>query len=180
MTKQSIDTALVYSSFNLWTRVRCLWGNECWSCLTSYEHGADGEDLLRVCVGRHVSKAHAGEAAQSKVERCHVAAPHRRPPETTGHGVGPRHVLAPRALAGVPGALPPDLWPGRIPLADVGREAADGGGDQRCQGRQDVRGTQTFGQLMEPTLEKERENLKTPCFNERSNRWEKRTEEFVF
>lgn len=35
---------------------------------TSDQHGADGEDLLRVRVGRNVAKAHTGQTAQGKVE----------------------------------------------------------------------------------------------------------------
>ncbi len=40
--------------------------------LTSDEHDADGEDLLRVGVWRHVSKAHAGQRAEREVQRGHV------------------------------------------------------------------------------------------------------------
>lgn len=36
--------------------------------LTADEHDADGEDLLRVGVGRDVAKAHTGEAAEGEVE----------------------------------------------------------------------------------------------------------------
>lgn len=46
--------------------------------LTAYEHGADGEDLLRVGVGAHVAEAHAGEAAQREVEGSDVGAAPRR------------------------------------------------------------------------------------------------------
>lgn len=35
---------------------------------TSDQHGTDGEDLLRVRVGRNVAKAHTGQTAQGKVE----------------------------------------------------------------------------------------------------------------
>lgn len=43
-------------------------------CLTAYEHGADGEDLLSVRVGTHVAETHAGEAAEREVECCDVGA----------------------------------------------------------------------------------------------------------
>ena len=42
--------------------------------LTADEHGADGEDLLRVRVGGHVAEAHAGEAAEREVEGGDVGA----------------------------------------------------------------------------------------------------------
>ena len=42
--------------------------------LTSKEHDDNGEDLLRVRVGRHVTEAHAGEAAERVVERRDVHA----------------------------------------------------------------------------------------------------------
>lgn len=46
--------------------------------LTAYEHSADGEDLLKVSVGAHVAKAHAGEAAEREVKRSNVGAAPRR------------------------------------------------------------------------------------------------------
>lgn len=36
--------------------------------LTSDEHDTDGEDLLRVGVGRDIPKAHAGQTAEGEVE----------------------------------------------------------------------------------------------------------------
>ena len=45
----------------------------CFLC-TSDEHDADREDLLGVCVGRHVAEAHAGQAAEGEVQRGHVDA----------------------------------------------------------------------------------------------------------
>ena len=42
---------------------------------TANEHDADGEDLLRVGVGRHVAEAHAGQAAEGEVQRRHVLVP---------------------------------------------------------------------------------------------------------
>lgn len=131
--------------------------------LTSDEHGADGEDLLWVGVGRHISKSHTGETAQSKVERRHIAAADRRAsaqrPETPATGARPRRDLARGRvsviLAGVPGAQPSDLWPRHVPLAAVGREAADCDGDRRRHGGQEVGGPQTLGQLVEPTWEED-------------------------
>lgn len=46
--------------------------------LTTNEHGADGEDLLRVRVGGHIAEAHAGEAAEREVEGGDVSAAQRR------------------------------------------------------------------------------------------------------
>ena len=45
---------------------------------TSNEHDADGEDLLRVGVGRHVPEAHAGQTAEREVQRRHVLVPDGR------------------------------------------------------------------------------------------------------
>lgn len=39
-----------------------------WPSLTSNKHGADGEDLLGVCVSGHIAKAHTGETAERKVQ----------------------------------------------------------------------------------------------------------------
>lgn len=39
------------------------------SVLTSYEHNADGEDLLRVGVWGHISKSHTGQTAEGEVQR---------------------------------------------------------------------------------------------------------------
>lgn len=50
---------------------------------TSHKHGADGEYLLGVGVGRHVAEAHAGETAAREVQGGDVA----------GHGVGVRPVV---------------------------------------------------------------------------------------
>jgi len=46
--------------------------------LTSDEHDADGEDLLRVGVGRHVAEPDRREAAEREVERRDVLGPDRR------------------------------------------------------------------------------------------------------
>lgn len=40
----------------------------CVSALTADQHDADGENLLRVGVGRHVAEAHAGQTAEGEVE----------------------------------------------------------------------------------------------------------------
>ena len=151
-------------------------------CVTSYEHRADGEDLLRVRVGRHVPEPHAGQTAQSEVQRRHVAAPHGRASAQQGEprGARPRHGLAPRhvsvILAGVPGGLAPDLWPRHAPVAAaaaavaaVGRDAADWRGDQGRQRGQEVGGAQTLGQLVEPTWGRQRWkvediNIENPFF----------------
>lgn len=45
---------------------------------TADKHGADGEDLLSVSVGRDIAKAHAGQAAEGKVKGSDVGAAHRR------------------------------------------------------------------------------------------------------
>lgn len=45
---------------------------------TTDEHGADGEDLLGVCVGADVPKAHTGQAAEGEVESSDVGAADRR------------------------------------------------------------------------------------------------------
>lgn len=149
-------------SFKLWEEaLRCVH-----TFLTSYEHGADGEDLLWVCVGWHISKPYTGQTAQSKVEGGHIAAAHWWPAvqhtETPTPTSCPRCSLAswniPVMLARIPGSLPCDLWPRHVPLTAVGWNAADRGGEQRCQGSGEIWGTQTFGQLMEPTWDKEWEN----------------------
>lgn len=66
-------------------------GAMCVCCLcTSDEHDADREDLLGVCVGRHVAEAHAGQAAEGEVEWGHVDAAYGRAaagPVHTRHGV---------------------------------------------------------------------------------------------
>lgn len=54
-------------------------------CFTSNKHDAYGEDLLRIRVGWYVAKAHAGQAAEGKVERCDVDAADR------GSVAGPVH-----------------------------------------------------------------------------------------
>lgn len=50
--------------------------------LTADQHGADGEDLLGICVGRDVAKADAGEAAEGEVQSSDVGAPDRRAPQS--------------------------------------------------------------------------------------------------
>lgn len=46
---------------------------------TSNQHHADREDLFDVCVGRHVAKSDAGQAAKGEVEGCYVDAANGRP-----------------------------------------------------------------------------------------------------
>lgn len=149
-------------SFKLWEEaLRCVH-----TFLTSYEHGADGEDLLWVCVSWHISKPYTGQTAQSKIEGGHIAAAHWWP--AVQHTETPTPTSCPRCsltswnipviLARIPGSLPCDLWPRHVPLTAVGWNAADRGGEQRCQGSGEIRGTQTFGQFMEPTWDKEWEN----------------------
>lgn len=125
--------------------------------LTSDQHGANGEDLLGVGVGRDVAKAHAGETAQGEVQRCHVGAPDRRP--AAQHH--PRAVQHPQSG---PGAVPlararrprhiQRLQPRSVPVTGVGgchctvrgiRNAQQGG-----ERSQEVWRSQTFGQFMEP------------------------------
>lgn len=45
---------------------------------TADKHGADGEDLLGISVGRHITKSHAGEAAEGKVKGSDVGAAYCR------------------------------------------------------------------------------------------------------
>lgn len=42
--------------------------------LTSNKHSADGEDLLGVCVSRHIAEAHTGETAEREVQGGDVGA----------------------------------------------------------------------------------------------------------
>ena len=42
------------------------------SVLTSYEHNADGEDLLRVGVWGNISESHTGQTAEGEVQSCDV------------------------------------------------------------------------------------------------------------
>lgn len=50
---------------------------------TPDKHGADGEDLLGVCVGTDVSESNASQTAQREVERCNVGAAQRRAADRT-------------------------------------------------------------------------------------------------
>lgn len=69
--------------------------------LTTHEHDADGEDLLRVRVGAHVAETDAGEAAEGEVEGGDVGA---------GHG-GPTHgAVDVRRLQTLPQLLQPAWW----------------------------------------------------------------------
>lgn len=54
-----------------------------WVCVrhTTNKHGADGEDLLGVGVGRDVTKAHAGQTAEGKVKGSDVGATYCRAPQ---------------------------------------------------------------------------------------------------
>lgn len=45
--------------------------------LTANEHDTDGEDLLRVGVGRDIAEAHTGEAAEGEVEGSDILVLHR-------------------------------------------------------------------------------------------------------
>lgn len=40
--------------------------------LTPNEHNTDGENFLRICVGRNVPKSHTGETAEGEIEGCDV------------------------------------------------------------------------------------------------------------
>lgn len=69
--------------------------------LTTHEHDADGEDLLRVRVGAHVAETDAGEAAEGEVEGGDVGA---------GHG-GPTHgAVDVGRLQTLPQLLQPAWW----------------------------------------------------------------------
>lgn len=69
--------------------------------LTTHEHDADGEDLLRVRVGAYVAETDAGEAAESEVEGGDVSA---------GHG-GPTHgAVDVGCLQTLPQLLQPAWW----------------------------------------------------------------------
>lgn len=54
-----------------------------WVCVrhTTNKHGADGEDLLGIGVGRDVTKTHAGQAAEGKVKGSDVGATYCRAPQ---------------------------------------------------------------------------------------------------
>lgn len=53
--------------------------------LTSNQHGADGEDLLCVCVSRHIPKSNTRQAAESEVQGCNIG---------TSDGWAPQCVVA--------------------------------------------------------------------------------------
>ena len=71
---------------------------------TSDEHGADGEDLLSVGVGRHVAEAHAGQTGQGEVERSDVDTPQRGTAQ-------PRPVHFPQGVIGRLQTLPQLMKP---------------------------------------------------------------------
>lgn len=53
--------------------------------LTTNQHGADGEDLFRICVGRDVPKPHTREAAEGEVQRGNIG---------TSDGWAPQGIVA--------------------------------------------------------------------------------------
>lgn len=96
---------------------------------TSNQHGAYGEDLLRVRVGRDVAEAHAGQAAQSEVQRRHVGAPDgRAAAEDAPRAVGrPRSAPAAVPLGWTQQTGPVERLQARaIPLAVVGHLCCHG------------------------------------------------------
>lgn len=46
--------------------------NDAFSGLTANQHDANGEDLLRVGVRRHVSESHTGEATEGKIQSGYI------------------------------------------------------------------------------------------------------------
>lgn len=76
-TDPNVHTLFVHSFTSLmwWVMFLC----------TSDKHHTNGEDLLGVSVGRHVTEAHAGQTAEGEVEWSDVDAP------DGGPVVGPIH-----------------------------------------------------------------------------------------
>lgn len=49
-------------------------------CLTTNQHGADGEDLFCICISRDIPKPDAGEAAEGEVQSGNIGTSDRRAP----------------------------------------------------------------------------------------------------